>query len=87
MQYFKIAQGQFIEYNELTNKATILIKAELIDEKQYLQDRIAEGDPNQPTTNAEWVVWAKEHYPYVDHSAEISRLNEVQAILDIIKDL
>lgn len=87
MQYYKIAIGKFIEYDEATNFARIIIKADLLQQKKDIEARIATADPNMPTTNAGWVAWAKEHYPYVDHSAEITELAKIQAIIDAIKNL
>lgn len=87
MQYFKISVGKFIEYDDLTNRATIIIKADLQAQKQDLLARLATVDPNQPKTNAEWIAWAKANYPYVDHTAEQVELDRIQVILDAIKDL
>ena len=87
MTYFKISAGKFIQYNELTNQAQIIIKADLQAQKQDLQARIATADPNQPKTNAEWIAWAKANYPYVDHSQEQAELDKINTILDSIKSL
>jgi hypothetical protein len=87
MQYFKISTGRFIQYDETTERSKIIIKADLQAEKQELQARIAEADPNQPTTNAQWVTWAKANYPYVDHSAEQTELNRINTILEAIREL
>lgn len=87
IQYFKIATGKFIEYDDATNRATIIVKADLLQQKQELIDRIGVPDPNVPTTNAAWVTWAKEHYPYVDHSAEQRELDRVNAVIEAIKAL
>lgn len=87
MQYFKIGPGKFIMYDEATERARIILRADLLEQKYLLDERINEADPNQPKTNAEWVAWAKAHYPYVDHSAEIAELERVQAIIGAIKDL
>jgi len=83
--YFKIDPGKFIQFDDVTNRAQILVKAELQDEKRDLITRIGTPDPGLPQTNADWIAWAKSHYPYVDHSAEQRRLDEVNAILDAIK--
>lgn len=87
MQYFKIETGKFIKYDEATGRAEIIVKTELQSEKKSLEDRIAVADPNQPSTKDEWVSWAKANYPYVDHSAEQARLDEVSSILVAIKEL
>lgn len=87
MQYFKISVGKFIEYDETTNYARIIIKTELQTQKQELINRIGAIDPNQPTTNAGWIAWAKANYPYMDHSREQAELDRIQAVLDAIKDL
>jgi hypothetical protein len=87
MQYFKIGAGKFIQFDELTNSAKIIVKSELQNEKAELTARIGAVDPNLPKTNAEWIAWAKAHYDYVDHSQEQAELDRIQAILDIIKDL
>lgn len=57
MQYFRIAPGKFIEYDESTGLANILLKDNFIDQKRELQARIDTADPNQPSTNAQWVEW------------------------------
>jgi len=87
MQYFKIGPGRFVQYDEAAERARILARAELVAERQALQERIATADPNQPKTNAEWIAWAKAHYPYVDHGAEIEALARIEAILEAIRDL
>lgn len=87
MQYFKISTGKFIEYDEVTERAQIIIKTELQKEKQELQDRIGAVDPNKPTTNAEWVAWGKANYPDIDHSQEQAELDRINSVLDAIKSL
>jgi hypothetical protein len=87
MTYFKIATGKFIQYDEATNQALVVIKADLLAQEAELRARIDMADPNQPKTNAEWLVWAKEHYPYVDHSAEIAEVVKINSILLAIKAL
>lgn len=87
MQYFRIAPGKFIEYDESTGLANILLKDNLIDQKRELQARIDTADPNQPSTNAQWVAWAKANYPYVDHSVEQAELDRINAALEAIKAL
>jgi hypothetical protein len=87
MQYFKIATGKFVQYDESTDRATIILKEELKAQKTALEERIATADPNQPTTNAEWIAWAKSHYPYMDHAAEIAEVDRINTILDAIRNL
>lgn len=87
MQYFKISTGKFIEYDKTNNFARIIIKADLLAQKASLEERIAQADPNMPTTNEQWREWAKNHYPYVSHQAEIDELAKVNAIIDAIKNL
>jgi hypothetical protein len=87
MQYFKIAAGKFIQYDETNERAVIIVKADLIEQKRLLIERIGTPDPNQPKTNAQWVEWAKANYPYIDHSQEQAELDRIQAILDAIRDL
>lgn len=87
VQYFKIIPGKFIEYDDATNRASIIVKTELQQQKLELEARIATADPNQPKTNAEWVAWARNNYPYVDHSAEQAELDRIMAVLDAIKAL
>jgi hypothetical protein len=87
MTYFKISTGKFIEYNELTNQAHILVKADLQALKDDLQARIGTVDPNQPSTNAEWIAYGKAHYPYTDHSVEQQELDKVNGQLEAIKNL
>lgn len=87
MQYFKIGTGKFIQYDETTDRAVIIIKTDLQAQKQDLQARISTADPNQPSTNANWVAWAKANYPYVDHSLEQAELERINSILDAIKAL
>jgi hypothetical protein len=87
MMYFKIGPGRFIEYDEKTERATIITREELTAQKQELIRRIGEPDPNMPTTNAGWIAWAKAQYPYMDHSAEQAELDRVTAVIAAIKDL
>lgn len=87
MQYFKIGKGRFIEYDDVTNLARIIIKEDLLQEKVELQNRIESIDPNLPKTNAEWIAYAKANYKYVDHSMEQSELDRVNSVLLAIKNL
>ena len=87
MTYYKIAAGKFIEYDEATNFARIIIKDDLLAQKASLEERIAQADPNMPTDGEGWKLWAKANYPYVDHSVEITELNKILEILSAIKDL
>ena len=87
IQYFRVAIGKFIQYDDVTSRAIIILRTDLQTEKKELQDRIGAPDPNIPTTNAQWIAWGKAHYSYIDHSAEQARLDEVNAILTAIKDL
>lgn len=87
VQYFKIAIGKFIQYNDVTNQAKIIIKADLLLQRDELIARIGAPDPNLPTTNAQWIAWAKEHYNYVDHSAEQAQLDALLIVIDAIKSL
>lgn len=84
MTYFKIDTGKFIEFNEDTNSARILVKADLITEKKALIDRIK---VNPQPTNTELLEWAKENYPYVDHSVEEKELENINLTLDAIRAL
>ena len=85
MTYFKISTGKFVQYDEATNKAIIVVKTDLQTQKSDLEARIAQADPNMPKTNAEWITWAKANYKYVDHSMEVAELNRINGILDGIK--
>ena len=87
MEYFKIGPGKFIQYDPNTERATILLRDELQAERQALLARIDTADPNQPTTNAAWVAWAKANSPYVAHGAEVAELARIDAILDAIREL
>lgn len=87
MQYFKISTGKFIEYDEATNSARIIVKADLQQQKTELETRIGTPDPNMPTTNGQWITYAKEQYKYVDHSAEQAELDKINAQLLAIKNI
>lgn len=87
MLYFKVGAGKFVEFDDMKERARVIIRAELVEQKRLLQERIATADPNQPKTNAEWIAWAKANYPYVDHSAEQAELERIETILDAIKAL
>lgn len=87
MTYFKIGTGKFIQYDEATERAVIIVKADLQAQKADIIARINETDPNQPSTNADWIAWAKANYPYVDHSVEQAELDRINSILDAIKAL
>ena len=87
IQYFRVAVGKFIQYDDETGRAIIILRTDLQTEKQELQNRIGAPDPNIPKTNAEWIAWGKARYSYIDHSVEQARLDEVNAILTAIKDL
>jgi len=87
MQYFKISTGKFIEFNELTDQARIIVKDDLQQQKTELETRIGTPDPNMPKTNAEWIAYAKERYKYVDHSMEQSELDRVNSVILAIKNL
>lgn len=87
MQYFKIAPGKFIQYDDTTGRLTVLVRSELLTEKQELLERIRLGDSQQPTSAAAWIAWAKANYPYVDHSAEQIRVDEIEVLLGALKEL
>jgi hypothetical protein len=87
MQYFRIAPGKFIQYDDSTQRAVFVIKSELVAQIDDLKARIGSIDPSVPATNAQWIAWAKAHYPYVDHSAEQAELDKLNIILSAIKDL
>jgi len=82
--YFKISTGKFIEFNEDTNQAKIIVKQDLVSEKA---DLIARIKVNPEPTKEELLAWAKENYPYVDHTEEQKRLDEVLIILESIKNI
>ena len=84
MTYFKISTGKFIEFDETTEKARIIVKADLVAEKQELVERIK---INPQPTDKELLAWAKEKYPYVDHTAEQVELDKITVVLDAIKVL
>ncbi len=87
IQYFKIATGKFIEYDDATERARIILKSDLLNQKSELIARIGTIDPNVPTTNAAWILWAKANYPSVDHSVEQAELDKINLILDAIRNL
>lgn len=87
MQYFKIETGKFIQYDENTNRARVIVITELLALRKDLLARIAEADPNQPETDEEWIKWAKDNYTYVDHSVEQEELDKINEILLAIKNL
>ena len=82
MQYFKISTGKFIEFDDVTNRATILVKEDLQSQKINL---VAQIKVNPMPTNTELLKWAKDNYPYVDHSAEQAELDRINSILEAIK--
>lgn len=79
--------GKFIEYDDVTSSAKIIVKEDLQQQKAALETRIGTADPNLPKTNAEWITYAKERYKYVDHSAEQLELGRVNSVLLAIKNL
>jgi len=89
MQYFKIAGkvGTFVEYDDTTGRANIIVKSDIVQQRLDLIARIGAPDPEQPTTNAAWIAWGKAHYPYMNHDAEIAELARIDAIIAAIKDL
>jgi hypothetical protein len=89
IQYFKIAGkvGKFVMVEENNGHATIFLKADLLTQKADLIARIGTTDTSVPTTNAEWIAWAKANYPYVSHAAEQAELDRITAIIEAIKDL
>lgn len=87
MTYFKISPGKFIEYDDVTSSAKIIVKEDLQQQKAELETRIGTADPNLPKTNAEWIAYAKERYKYVDHSMEQSELDRVNSVILAIKNL
>jgi hypothetical protein len=87
MTYFKIGTGKFIQYDETTERAVIIIKSDLQAQKLALEERIAQADPDMPTDGEGWKAWAKANYPYVNHDAEIAELARIEAILLAIKEL
>jgi hypothetical protein len=88
-QYLKVAGavGKFVMFDDTNSHATIIIRSDLQTEKTDLTARIATADPNIPKVNADWIAWAKANYPHVDHSAEQTRLDQINIILDAIKAL
>lgn len=84
MQYFKISTGKFIEFDEDSQKARIIVKADLVAEKQELVERIK---INPQPTNKELLAWAKTNFPFVDHTAEQGELDKINVVLDAIKSL
>ena len=80
-------KGKYISVNDETDQVILYNKFNLQSQKEYLQAQIAQTDSNLPATNAAWIAWAKDHYPYLHHDAEIAQLAAVQAILDAIKAL
>lgn len=86
VQYFCVGPGRFVQYDGDANRAKVLERDALLAERKALLERIATADPGQPTTDAQWIDWAKKHYPYVDHSAEEKRLKEVEVALLATKD-
>lgn len=87
MQYFKIGTGKFIEYDDVTGLARIILKEDLRQQKIGLETRIATADPSLPKTNAEWITYAKANYKYVDHSMEQVELDRIDSVLLAIKNL
>lgn len=87
MQYFKISTGKFIQFDEINDRAVIIIKSDLQTQKKELQARIGTTEPGLPTTNAEWIAYGKANFPYTDHSAEQAELDKVNIILEEIKNL
>ena len=88
-QYFKIAgkTRMFVELDDDTNRVQVIVRDELIAQRNELQTRIGTPDPNIPKTNAEWIAWAKANYSYIDHTAEQAELDKVLALIDAIKAL
>lgn len=89
MEAFKTARGEFIIIDDVITKGAPqkVIKADLQQQKDELQARIATADPNQPQTKDAWAEWGKAHYPYVNHQAEVEELARVQSILEAIREL
>lgn len=87
MQYFKIGDDRYIEFNEDNSSTRIVVKSELQSYVLDLEARINQIDPNEPKTDQEWIDFGKSKYPKLDHSAEIIELERIKQILDIIRDI
>jgi hypothetical protein len=87
--FYKVngVRGSYISVNDETDQVILYNKFNLQSRKDYLKIVIDQVDPNLPTTNTQWIAWAKANYHYINHAAEIAELASIQAILDAIKDL
>lgn len=80
METFTTADKKKLIYDNGT--ARVYDPVELEKEKTAIEERLAEV---VTPTDKELLAWAKANYPYVDHSAEVKRLEEINTLLESIK--
>ena len=81
MQYIKINSDTYIEYNEETKESRTYIKSDIEQEIQALTETIT----NVPT-NAELLVWAKDHHPQYVESKQLEQDKQgLETILNQLK--
>jgi hypothetical protein len=85
--YLQISENRYIEWNDESNRTSIINIEELEQHKAELERRIGMEDPNVPKTDEEWIAYGKASYKYVDHSTEQSELDRVNSVLLAIKNL
>lgn len=82
MKYIKIDSNTFIQFNGETQQSVTLNKGELENQVTEIEKRLKNAII---PTDEELLAWAKENYPFVDHSAEQIELERIQGILDQLK--
>ena len=82
MKYIKFDLDKWVEVDEVRNISRIIIKSELGIQKADIEKRLSEATI---PTDEEFLVWAKQNYPFTDHSAEEAELAKINEILESLK--
>jgi len=82
MKYIQLDKDRWVEVNEETNSSRVIVKSELISQIKDIELRIT--DSIQPT-DKDLLAWAKNNYPYVDHSIEQQEWEKLSSLLENLK--
>jgi hypothetical protein len=89
MNYIKIDENSYIEYDEATQKSLMFNKQKIEEELENLSVRLDEI-PKSPS-DEELLEWARTNYKYVDYSVETKfindRIEKIKSLLENIEGL
>lgn len=84
MQYIKIDDDTYIQFNEITKQSQTISKSELEKEASNIGKRINE---DIVPSDEELLAWAKKNFPITDHSEEQGELDRINIILGAIEEI